>query len=214
MLAHIKMNNLKLTIGLFLITNLTLSGQTFTEDYFKYFSHQWETSITDSMRNSVDPKMDSIFRVTTGKGFWEMQQKTALKSTQEFVDLYTYIIETFGLSDEESFVIIEEKQINPLDPNFSNQVNCVLKTSSDTYYYTYDEYFRLLEKSEFTPYDEVLFEYFDLLSDDGFKAVEELASKEAESFNPTIKKNYEYQLISYDKLSDETIKVAYLHEKE
>jgi hypothetical protein len=89
----------------------------------------------------------------------------------------------------------------------------MIKSSSETFYYSSGEFFRMYERSEFSPFDPIIFEYFELLSNNNFDVIRDLASKEVDPFDPMKRKNLEYELISYNRSRDKTIKVAYLHEK-
>ncbi|MDZ7847442.1 MAG: hypothetical protein U5L96_12075 [Owenweeksia sp.] len=116
-----------------------LKAQTFSEDYFEFFKKSWEKEPTEEMKAQVPPSVDSIYRQSTGKGFWEMQAEQQRQSTLKNIENYK---SAFKLNDIEidsvnKFVIIEESSKVAKFPPDPTRKGLII-VEGQTFSYKYD----------------------------------------------------------------------------
>ncbi|SFS96399.1 hypothetical protein SAMN04487906_2371 [Zhouia amylolytica] len=210
-----KRNLIHLTLVLF---SISAYSQTFSESYYDLFRKSWEKEPTKEMIDQVDPKMDSLYRATTGKGFWEMQAEGLKKTTTNNINNYKKVFDLKNLDiDKIDYLIIIEESIRGTNfpPDFSRKGFVVIGSDMFTYYYNPENGNSLKLTSDF--FDE---------SNPNYKSrqvVTDIAkSNKVEQFSILAKKEMEieigepkieYEIVVFDKkMGDKPLKIIYLHD--
>ncbi|WP_425077902.1 hypothetical protein [Psychroserpens sp. S379A] len=210
-----KRNLIHLILILFSISTYS---QTFSESYYELFRKSWEKEPTKEMIGQIDPKMDSLYRATTGKGFWEMQAEGLKNSTTNNISNYKKVFKLKNLDIDkiDKFIIIEESNRGMnFPPDFSRKGFVLIGTDIFTYYYNPGEENSLKLSNDYfnesNPNHESRKIITDIAKSDKNEQFSVLAKKEMELGigEPRV----EYEIIVYDKKIDEKpLKIIYLHD--
>ena len=216
-----KMN--KITYLLVLICSFA-HGQDLEELYVEKFKSSWEIYETDSFVRSIDPAMDSLYIKANGKGYQETlieNQKNAVKNRAEEL---SRLLANFNinLTDLNFLAVIEEKSLNNSPPIDFIKKGAIL--TPDT----------IIGFSHDSARENKMFQEFDYFSQSQNPTVAQakqiignlilkgqtnyldtIAKVETEMFEGPLKElspETEFEIILYDKNSDEKLRVIYLHE--
>ena len=210
-----KRNLIHLTLVLF---SISAYSQTFSESYYDLFKKSWEKEPTKEMINQVDPKMDSLYRATTGKGFWEMQAEGLKKSTTNNIKSYKKVFELKNLDIDkiDKFIIIEESNRGmDFPPDFSRKGFVIIGSDTFTYHYNPEDENSLKLSNDYFVESNPNYKSRKIVTDiaksDKIEQFSVLAEKEMELGigEPKV----EYEIVVYDKKMDEKpLKIIYLHD--
>ena len=210
-----KRNIIHLILILF---SISAYSQTFSESYYDLFRKSWEKEPTKEMIDQVDPKMDSLYRATTGKGFWEMQAEGLKNSTTNNINNYkkAFDLNNLDIDKIDKFIIIEESNRGmDFPPDFSRKGFVIIGSEMFTYYYNPEKENSLKLTSDFFDKSNINYKSRKIVTDiaksNNIEQFSVLAKKEMEIGigEPKI----EYEIVVYDeKMEEKPLKIIYLHE--
>jgi hypothetical protein len=210
-----KRNFIQLILILFSVSTYS---QTFSESYYNLFKKSWKKKPTKEMIDQIDPKMDSMYKATTGKGFWEMQAEGLKNSTTNNINNYKKIFELKNLDIDSipKFIIIEESNRGMnFPPDFSRKGFVIIGSEKFTYFYNPEEENSLKLSNSFfdesNPNQKSRKIVTDIAKSDKLEQFSILAEKEMKLGigEPKV----EYEIVVYDiKMAEKPLKIIYLHE--
>lgn len=207
-----------LTHLILILFSISVYSQNFSESYYNFFRKSWEKEPTKEMIDQIDPKMDSLSKATTGKGFWEMQAEELKNSATNNINNYKKVFELKNLDIDKigKFIIIEESNRGmEFPPDFSRKGFVIIGSETFTYFYNPEEENSLELSNDFfdesNPNHKSRKIVTDIAKSDKIEQFSILAEKEMELGigEPKV----EYEVVVYDKKLDEKpLKIIYLHD--
>ena len=209
---------LKLTffLGLILLF-LNVKAQTFSDSYFNLFKESREKEPTEEMRAQVDPSLDSIYRKSTGKGFWEMQTELLKQSTITNLENYKAVFKLKGIDiDEKNRLIIIEESSNSANwpPDLTRKGFVIVDDQTFTYRFDPNEEVQYDLDSGFLDRNQIYFDsrkiITDLAKSYDIDELGKLAKMEMELEN--VQPKVQYEIVVYDQNSEKPLRIIYLHD--
>ena len=209
---------LKLTffLGLILLF-LNVKAQTFSDSYFNLFKESWEKEPTEEMRAQVDPSLDSLYRRSTGKGFWEMQTELLKQSTITNLENYKAVFKLKGIDiDEKNRLIIIEESSNSANwpPDLTRKGFVIVDDQTFTYRFDPNEEVQYDLDSGFLDRNQIYFDsrkiITDLAKSYDIDELGKLAKMEMELEN--VQPKVQYEIVVYDQNSEKPLRIIYLHD--
>jgi hypothetical protein len=213
----------KITFILILICSYA-NGQDFKELYIEKLKGTWEVYETESFAKSIDPKMDSLYLKTKGKGYKETlieNQKNAVKErSAKLVEIIKYF--NLKLTELDSLAIIEQKSLNISLPMDFTKDGAIL-TKDIVYGFSYNlekesegittiDYFKNSKNSTISQAKQII---RNLIISGKTNYLDTIAKVESDMFFGPLKElspETEFEIIIYNKKSDEKMRTIYLHE--
>ena len=199
-------------------------GQDIEELYVENLKSSWEFYETDSFVRSIDPAMDSLYLKANGKGYQETlieNQKDAVKNR---ADELSKLLENFNinLTDLNFLAIIEEKSLNN-SPPFNFTKKGAILTPDNIIGFSHDperennmfQEFNYFSQSQNPTVAQAKQIIGNLILKGQTNYIDTIAKVETEMFEGPLKElspETEFEIILYDKNSNEKLKVIYLHE--
>lgn len=205
-----------LILGTILFSS-SLTAQTFSEDYFEFFKKSWEKEPTEEMKAQVPPSVDSMYRQSTGKGFWEMQAEQQKQSTLINIENYksAFKLNELDIDSVDKFVIIEESaRGGNWPPDLTRKGFVIVDGQTFSYKFNPEAEVKYKLTTDFLAKENTFYEcrliIADLAKDYDIEGITTLAKKEMEleGMQPKV----EYEIVVYDQTAEKPLRIIYLHD--
>ena len=198
-----------------------LLGQNFSNDYFEHLRPSWEKLVTEEDKKLVNPKIDSMIFLSTGRHIWEVNENVEKEKAQKNINYYKKIMQLKGIDidKQNNFILIEESALGD-DWSMASIKNGIVILNNKYFSYSIN-----LEKpssliltnnflKDFNSIDKnnarsIL---FNLAKNNEVEQIVKLAIKEMNDRNPDYETTKQYEVLIYNFKSSEKIRLCYLHE--
>ena len=198
-----------------------LFGQNFTQDYFEYRRPSWEKQVTEDEKKAVNPKIDSMMLIATGRHMWEIDVQKEKQSALDNIHYYKNIMKLKGLDIDKlnDFILIEESTIGG-DWSLATFKNGIV--IFDNQYFSYnlnldDTNSLVLNKSFLKNYKSIDKKdprsiLFHLAINNKTDEIGNLAVKEMNFRKPEYEPTKQFEVIIYNSKATKKVRLCYLHE--
>ena len=207
---------LTLIIGALLFCSST-KAQTFSDDYFQFFKKSWEKEPTEEMKAQVPPSVDSMYRQSTGKGFWEIQAEQQKQSTLKNIENYksAFKLNELDIDSLDKFVIIEESsRVANFPPDVTRKGFIIVDRQTFSYKFDPEAEVNYKLTTDFLAKESAFYDcrliITDLAKDYDIEGLTTLAKKEMELEGTQPK--VEYEIVVYDQAAEKPLRIIYLHD--
>lgn len=207
---------LTLIIGTILFCS-SIRAQTFSKDYFEFFKKSWEKEPTEEMKAQIPPSVDSMYRQSTGKGFWEIQAEQQNKSTLINIDNYksAFKLNNINIDSIYKFIIIEESALGGnWPPDLTRKGLIIIDGETFSYQYSPEAEVNYKLTTDFLAIGNTFYDcrliIADLAKNYDIEGITALAKKEMEL--EKIQPQVQYEIVFYDQSAEKPLRIMYLHE--
>lgn len=208
-------NSLLLVLLLFQVRSV---AQSFPLDYLENLSPTWSRPQPPDL--SVDPKLDSMMRASTGKGLWEAQMRAEERSARDEVERLERLLAMVGenIHSVQAFTFVEEQPLTPTWPPVGQRgvvilgpvVHCFsFDPITDTIPRIRATYVPDTSAKEGTDAWDFVVQHALRRDVDGLVR---LAKAESSANDLSVQPSWQYEIIDYDRRRLRTIEHIFLHE--